>query len=44
MDLKEMGWKRYGLAASGSEQGPVAGSCEYRHEPLGSIKGEQFLD
>jgi hypothetical protein len=29
---------------SGSEQGPVVGSCEQNNEPLGSIKGREFLD
>jgi len=33
-----------GLVASGSGQGPVAGSCEHGNGPLGSVKGEQFLD
>jgi hypothetical protein len=33
-----------GLESSGSGQGPVAGSCEHSNEPLGSIKGEEFLD
>jgi hypothetical protein len=27
-----------------SGKGPVAGSCEYDNEPLGSIKGGEFLD
>jgi len=34
----------YGLDASGSGQGPVADSCEHGNEPLGSIKGGEFLD
>jgi hypothetical protein len=29
---------------TGSEQGPVAGPCEYTNEPSGSIKREEFLD
>jgi hypothetical protein len=29
---------------SGSEQGPVVGSCEHGNEPLGTIKGKEFLD
>jgi hypothetical protein len=33
-----------GLDASGSGQGPVAGSSEHGNEPSGSIKGEEFLD
>jgi hypothetical protein len=32
------------LDSSGSEQGPVAGSCEYGNEPSGCIKGGEFLD
>jgi hypothetical protein len=35
--------RRCGLDSSGSGQGPVAGSCEHGNEPLGSIKGEEFL-
>jgi len=31
--------ERCGLDPSDSECGPVAGSCEYGDEPLGSIKG-----
>jgi len=31
--------ERCGLDASGSGQGPVAGSCEHGDESLGSIKG-----
>jgi hypothetical protein len=30
------------MDASASEQGPVAGSCEYGKEPSGSIKGGEF--
>jgi hypothetical protein len=30
------------LDSSGSEQGPVAGSCEHGNEPAGSIKGAEF--
>jgi hypothetical protein len=30
--------------ASDSGQGPVAGSCEHGNEPLGSIKGGEFLE
>jgi len=33
-----------GLDASGSGQGPVAGSCEHGHEPSVSVKGGEFLD
>jgi hypothetical protein len=33
-----------GLDASGSGEGPVAGSCEYVNEPPGSIKGGELLD
>jgi hypothetical protein len=32
-----------GLDASGSGQGPVAGSYEYGNEPSSSIKVGQFL-
>jgi hypothetical protein len=32
------------LNACGSEQGPVAGSCEHGNDPSGSIKGKEFLD
>jgi len=34
---------RCGLDASDSGQGPVAVSCETGTEPLGSIKGGEFL-
>jgi hypothetical protein len=35
----------YGLDSSGSRRGPVmADSCENGNEPLGSIKGGEFLD
>jgi hypothetical protein len=30
--------------ASGSGQGPTAGSTEHGDEPSGSIKGGEFLD
>jgi hypothetical protein len=36
--------RKCGLDASGSRQGPVAGSCEHGSEPSGSIKGKEFLD
>jgi hypothetical protein len=32
------------LDASGSGQGPVAGSCEHGNESWSSIKGGEFLD
>jgi len=35
---------RCGLDASGLEQGPVSGFCEYSNEPSGSIKGREFFD
>jgi len=35
--------RRCGLDSPGSEQGPVAGSCEQGNKPLGSIKGREFL-
>jgi hypothetical protein len=33
-----------GVDTSDSQQGPVAGSCEYGNEPPGSIKSREFLD
>jgi hypothetical protein len=33
-----------GLDSSGLRQGQVVGPCEYSNEPLGSIKGREFLD
>jgi hypothetical protein len=33
---------RYGLDSSGSEYGPVSGSCEHGNEPSGSIQGGKF--
>jgi hypothetical protein len=33
-----------GLHWSGSEKGPVAGSCEHSAEPLGSIQGRELID
>jgi hypothetical protein len=33
----------YGLNSSGSGYEPVAGSCEHSNEPLGSVKGGNFL-
>jgi hypothetical protein len=33
-----------GQDASGSGQGPVAGSCEHGKEPSRSITGGEFLD
>jgi len=35
---------KYGLDASCSGWGPVVGSCEHSNEPLGSIKGGEFLE
>jgi hypothetical protein len=32
-----------GVDASGSEQGPVAGSCKQGNEPSDPIKGGEFL-
>jgi hypothetical protein len=43
MDLMDKEWKCV-LRLSGSGQGPVAGGCEHGNEPLGSLKGEEFLD
>jgi hypothetical protein len=36
--------KDVGKLWTGSEQGPVSGSCEHRNEPSGSIKGGKFVD
>jgi hypothetical protein len=36
--------ERYGLIASGSGQGPVAGSCEHGNGLSGSLKVGEFLD
>jgi hypothetical protein len=36
--------RRCGLEASGSGYGTVAGACKHSNEPLGSIKGGEFLD
>jgi hypothetical protein len=33
-----------GLNSSGSEQGPVASSCEHGNEPSASIKDGEFFD
>jgi len=35
---------RSGVDTSGSEQGPVAGSCEHGNECSGSITGGEFPD
>jgi len=35
---------RCGLDSSGSEWGPVAGSCEHGNEASGYIKGGEILD
>jgi hypothetical protein len=35
---------RCGVDSSGSEYGPVAGSCEHSNVPSGSTKGGEFLD
>jgi hypothetical protein len=32
----------FGLDASGSGYGPVAGPCEHGNEPLGSTEGREF--
>jgi hypothetical protein len=39
--LDRMGWR--GLDRSGSEYGPVEGSCEGCNEPSGSINAGKFL-
>jgi len=41
--LRKQGWG-WELDSSGSRQGPVMGSCERGNEPLGTIKGKEFLD
>jgi len=33
-----------GLDSYGSEQRPMAGSCDHCSEPSGSMKGGEFLD
>jgi hypothetical protein len=35
---------RYGLVASSSGQGQMAGSCKHSNVPSGPIKGGEFLD
>jgi hypothetical protein len=42
MKLREI-MGRCEMDSSGSGQGPVAGLCEHSNEPLGSIKGKEFL-
>jgi hypothetical protein len=44
MELRNMGWGKCGLGASGLGQGPVGGFCEHVDEPSGSIKGGEFLE
>jgi len=36
--------RRCGLDSSGSGWGPVVGSSEHGNEPVGSMKGGEFLD
>jgi len=43
MHLQEVGYG-HGLDQAGSEQGQVAGACEYGDESSGSIKRGEFLD
>jgi hypothetical protein len=43
MNLREIGWG-CGLDASGSEWGPVVGSCGHDNELLDPIKCSEFLD
>jgi hypothetical protein len=40
-DLRETGWE--GVDWMLMAEGPVADSCEYGNEPLGSITGREFL-
>jgi hypothetical protein len=42
MDLREIGWS-CGLDSSGSEKGPVAGSCEHVNESSGCITYWEFF-
>jgi hypothetical protein len=35
---------RYGLKASGSGEGPAAGSCEHGNELSGFMKGREVLN
>jgi len=44
MDLQEVGCGGHGLDRAGSGWGQVAGTCECRDEPLGSIKCGEFYD
>jgi hypothetical protein len=43
MDIREIVWSSYGLDSSGSELGPLAGSCEHSNEHTGFIKSREFL-
>jgi hypothetical protein len=44
MYLREIGWGSCELDLSGSREEPVAGSCEYGEEPLGSIECSDFFE
>ena len=44
MNFHEMGCGGNGLDQAGSGQGQVAGTCECRKEPAGSITYGEFLD
>jgi len=41
--LGKLVWKLW-TSFIGSEEGPVAGSCEHGNEASGSVKGGEFLD
>jgi len=43
-DVEEIGWGGVNWIHLAQERGLVAGSCEHDNEPLGSIKGREFLD
>jgi hypothetical protein len=43
-DLREIVTGRCELDVSGSEQEPVAGSCEHGNEPSSSMKGRELVD
>jgi hypothetical protein len=44
MDLREIGWEGMDWIHLAQDREPVVGSCEHVNEPLGSTKGEEFLD
>jgi hypothetical protein len=44
MDLREIEWKVVDWMHLAQDRESVVGSCEHSNEPLGSIKGREFLD